>query len=106
MQVVSHYYYHKHSSTDRFHQLAVNNPLERWVEISLDGQNVQVQFISGHYGLVNDTVYADAVAHLQSVRRCTARQRRALRARLTQWRCASRERGANGGRPVWVCRLV
>jgi len=67
-RVVSHYYYHRASVTDRFHHLARDNTLDRWVELSLDGQNDQVQFISGIYGKVNESVYAVAEHNLRSVR--------------------------------------
>lgn len=67
-QVASHYYYHLHSTTDRFHWRAVQYPLEEWVTVSPDGQDVQTQFMSGVYGGANASTYRLAADHLRTVR--------------------------------------
>jgi hypothetical protein len=68
VQVASHYYYHLHATTDRFHWRAAQHPLEEWVAVSPDGQDVQTQFISGVYGGANASTYRLAADHLRTVR--------------------------------------
>jgi len=83
-QVVSHYFYHRNSKTDRFHHVARDHPLEEWVTLSLDGQDVQTQFISGLYGKPNETVYHMAEEHLRTVRPSGAAGQTRQRERLTR----------------------
>ena len=81
--MVSHYFYHRNSKTDRFHHVARDHRLEEWVTLSLDGQDVQTQFISGLYGKPNETVYQMAEEHLRTVWPSVAAGETRQRERLT-----------------------
>lgn len=63
-RVISHYYYHLKSETDRFHALAANNPIETWVTLSFDANNDHVQFISGKHGIPSEKEFQQALRNL------------------------------------------
>ena len=53
----------------RFHCLSysVDNPIEKWVELSVDADNDQVQFISGKHGRPTEIEFQLAMENLKTV---------------------------------------
>jgi len=45
----------------------VDNPLEKWVEVSTDANNDETQFIAGKHGAVTKEDYRHALANLKTV---------------------------------------
>jgi len=45
----------------------VDNPLEKWAELSLDADNDQVQFISGKHGKPGEEEFQKAMQNLKTV---------------------------------------
>jgi len=45
--VISHYYYHLHTVKDPLHHLAKSNSFSDWLDLSIDANNLQTQYICG-----------------------------------------------------------
>lgn len=49
-RVLSQYFYNRDTPHDPWHELARDHPLEEWLDLHPDAQNLQVQFVSGRKG--------------------------------------------------------